>query len=307
MDKSNLPKTASGADGPLDSTERPIDASYFHGSDGLGDVDPLDPGYISLDSTDDNEEKDDDDEVFDAASAIIRECDEAEAVGEEVVLITLGPLTNLSVALDRWNSLSRSSNSPLPISLAQVWIMGGCANGRGNATRSAEFNVLADPEGASRALEVLQSTPWSAKVLTTVVSWECCCRHPLPWSFFDSLIYSCSNDHKEKESHTRSFIAAISKKTFPPRHLTADNDSDAKRGSGAVICDALAVACALRPELVKKFDLAHVEVEREGKSTRGMTVCDFGHSYDGVDRPRGVRWVTDVDIDGYTKVFTELV
>ena len=193
--------------------------------------------------------------------------------------------------------------------------MGGCANGRGNATRSAEFNVLADPEGASRALDVLQSAPWSTKVLTTVVSWECCCRHPLPWTFFDSLIYSSSNGNdnmdnsgKEKKSHTRAFIAAISKKTFPPSQLRADRtDSDAKRGSGAVICDALAVACALRPELVTNFELAHVEVVREGESTRGMTICDFGHSYDGIERPRGVRWVTDVDIDGYIKVFTELV
>ena len=59
-DKSNLPKTASGAARPRDGTERPIDASYFHGSDGLGDVDPSDPGYVALDSTEDNEEKDGD-------------------------------------------------------------------------------------------------------------------------------------------------------------------------------------------------------------------------------------------------------
>jgi inosine-uridine nucleoside N-ribohydrolase len=59
--------------------------------------------------------------------------------------------------------------------------MGGSVAGRGNFTAAAEFNAYGDPEAAH---VVLSSLP-AAKV--TLVSWELCVQHALPWEQFDHV------------------------------------------------------------------------------------------------------------------------
>ena len=83
-------------------------------------------------------------------------------------------------------------------------------------------------------------------------------------------------------------------------------DVDAKRGRGAVICDLLAVAIALNPLIVRKAVDTHVDVELYGTHTRGCTVCDFGHCYDGVSRLRNISWILDCDQVVYQSMFLEL-
>ena len=85
-----------------------------------------------------------------------------------------------------------------------------------------------------------------------------------------------------------------------------------KRGNkGAVICDCLAVAIALThktsDDIVSAIRWAHIEVEcTKGAITRGQTVCDFGHCYDGITRKRNLRWVTAVKNHIYVDKFTQL-
>ena len=57
----------------------------------------------------------------------------------ELVVIAIGPLTNLALAIAKYKEL--------PKLLKRIVIMGGAAVG-GNVTPSAEFNVYADPEAA---------------------------------------------------------------------------------------------------------------------------------------------------------------
>jgi inosine-uridine nucleoside N-ribohydrolase len=57
----------------------------------------------------------------------------------ELVIIAIGPLTNLALAIAKYKEL--------PKLLKRIVIMGGAAVG-GNVTPSAEFNVYADPEAA---------------------------------------------------------------------------------------------------------------------------------------------------------------
>ena len=57
----------------------------------------------------------------------------------ELVVIAIGPLTNLALAIAKYKEL--------PGLLKRIVIMGGAAVG-GNVTPSAEFNVYADPEAA---------------------------------------------------------------------------------------------------------------------------------------------------------------
>lgn len=301
MSRKPRPKLATGAQFPLQGPAASIDAKYFHGIDGLGDVPVTSPGYVHVD---------DEFESYylaeeDSTSCILRLCEEA---GEEgVLIVTLGPLTTLAKLL---TSSSSSSSSLLQSSLRKVVVMAGCGNGRGNATRTAEFNVLADPEAAAQAFAILQSPHFRATTITTVVSWECCTQNPLPWKLYDSLIYDDVVGELDNDPTIRAFLAAISEKTFPPRCLRI-GDVDPKRGDGAVICDALAVAVALHPDIIVKYDLVHVDVELCGTYTRGTTVVDFGHAYElpqnDESRPRTVRWIAAIDPKIYQDVFSNCV
>ena len=40
------------------------------------------------------------------------------------------------------------------MAIKRLVIMGGCANGRGNQTRSTEFNIGADPEAAAVVFKI---------------------------------------------------------------------------------------------------------------------------------------------------------
>ena len=63
----------------------------------------------------------------------------------EVTLVTLGPLTNLAVALEREPSL--------PNLLGGYVLMGGAFRGTGNTTPTSEWNVYVDPHAAKRVFE----------------------------------------------------------------------------------------------------------------------------------------------------------
>jgi purine nucleosidase len=63
----------------------------------------------------------------------------------EVTLVTLGPLTNLAVALEREPSL--------PNLLAGWVLMGGAYRSPGNTTPTTEWNMYVDPHAAKRAFE----------------------------------------------------------------------------------------------------------------------------------------------------------
>jgi purine nucleosidase/pyrimidine-specific ribonucleoside hydrolase len=59
-----------------------------------------------------------------------------------LTLVTLGPLTNLAIALN--------VEPALPELLKAVVVMGGAYTVPGNTTPSAEFNILVDPEAAEQ-------------------------------------------------------------------------------------------------------------------------------------------------------------
>lgn len=67
----------------------------------------------------------------------------AKKYNGELVVVAVGPLTNLALALAKYKEL--------PQLLKRIVIMGGAAVG-GNVTPSAEFNVYADPEAADMVL-----------------------------------------------------------------------------------------------------------------------------------------------------------
>jgi len=294
-----MPSIVVGAQGPL--TDTPIiEASYFHGVDGMGDVASTDPGAVLLDE----------DELEEfitstiptstasavssttnaAAAAIINIC--KESLSSSVDIICLGPLTNLAVAFHKGGDMLKDK-------IKNVYIMGG-SEFLGNVTRVAEFNIYADPEAASVVFETLGSPEWAANTKTTVFGWNLCIQSPIPWPRFDQIIYDENNPHK-----IRQFLSAISQKPYPP---LSSRPADKKRGGkGAVICDALVMVAALYPNLILETEKVHVEVELSGEMTRGQTILDYGHCYDGIERPKLIDWVTKVDTETYISLLEILV
>jgi purine nucleosidase len=112
-----------GASRPLVRAHR--DAIYFHDEGGLGGARlPSSTRSIGADR---------------GPAALIRLAQQRPG---ELTLVTLGPLTNLAIALN--------VEPALPGLLKSVVVMGGAFTVPGNTTLAAEFNVLVDPEAAEQ-------------------------------------------------------------------------------------------------------------------------------------------------------------
>jgi len=101
------------------------DASHVHGGNGLGGAELPEALSVPADLT--------------APEAIIAM---AEEFAGELVLVAVGPYTNLAIAL--------SLRPDLPELVQRLVVMGGAYFNPGNVTPHAEFNVWADPHAAEQ-------------------------------------------------------------------------------------------------------------------------------------------------------------
>jgi purine nucleosidase len=166
-----------------------------------------------------------------------------------ITLVTLGPLTNVALAL-----LKAPQIATLP---ARVVVMGGAANVVGNVTPAAEFNVWADPEAARIVFR--------AGLPLTMVGIEIC-RGAARWSRpeiagLDGL------------GTERARVAAAL--------LRHSHGAERRRGRaapgdrpGASVPDGTAMAVALEPAVLTAWGHYFVDVETHGELTTGETVVD---------------------------------
>jgi len=159
----------------------------------------------------------------------------------EVTLVAIGPLTNVATAFE---------HAPeLPGLLAGLVIMGGSTD-RGNTSAVAEFNIRADPEAAARVFE--------AGVPVTMFGLNVC-RQVL-----------VGPEHVQAARAARTERAAL----FAD-HLDAYVGIARRRGATHMaLYDPTPVAWLARPEAFT-LEPARVDIELDGRHTRGMTVCEF--------------------------------
>jgi purine nucleosidase len=156
-------------------------------------------------------------------------------------LLALGPLTNVATAFD--------TDPALPSLLRDVVIMGGSTD-RGNTTAVAEFNIHADPEAAARV--------FAAGVPVVMFGLNVCRQVQI------------GEEHVRKLRTLGSERAAL----FAD-HLDAYVDIARRRGATHMsVYDPTPVAWLAQPELFT-LEPAFVDVELDGRLTRGMTVCEF--------------------------------
>ncbi|MBB2756471.1 UNVERIFIED_ORG: purine nucleosidase [Xanthomonas campestris] len=203
-----------------------VDAAHVHGIDGFGDV-GLAPAKRAA-------------ETEHAALAILRLSHEYAG---ELLLVALGPLTNLALAL--------TLDPTLPQRVARLVVMGGALTGHGNITAAAEFNIGFDPEAAHL---VFRGFPQF-----DVADWEATIAH--------GLLHRDVEQWLAADSAQARFYKEISRKT---RLWSEDS-----RGEHWYAADALAMAFALHPEGAQRLEQRPVHIELTGTHTRGMTLVDW--------------------------------
>lgn len=193
-----------------------------------------------------------------AALAILRLSHEYAG---KLVVVALAPLTNVALAL--------RLDPTLPQRIAKLVIMGGAVTGRGNFERvPTEFNIGFDPEAAHVVF-----SGWPNFVLA---DWEATVRHGVVFERLDELLSA--------ETARARFYASITRKT-----------RDWTRAQGRpkmLIADALAMAIALQPDIVKHSEERHVGIEIDGRLTRGATVVDWDNR---LGKPANAQIALDVD------------
>ncbi len=221
-----------------------INATNVHGADGLGGLDcfrnpdgsPLYPD-ASLPAT------------LPTAQDVWRDC--VRRYPEELTLITLGPLTNLAVAL---------KVDPTTVGrLRGVISMGGAIAVPGNISPAAEFNIYVDPHAAQRVIQARLPEHGQAGGPMTLVPLDVTTKVSLNRTALQRLTAKSTDPVCRFAGHTTGSALAFAEEI---------------EGHGLFhLHDPLAVAVAIDPSLVTLTPL-HVEVETEGQATRGMTLAD---------------------------------
>lgn len=163
----------------------------------------------------------------------------------ELTLVTLAPLTNIAAALLR--------DPALLTRFRHVYCMAGAADMAGNVSPTAEFNVWADPEAA----RVLTQAATPDKV--TWIGWDVSRR---------DAVMTPADQRRLEEIGTplASFAHRINR-------TVADWARDVTGLAGYDLPDPVAMAVALKPDLVTEQEEAHVDIALDGL-TRGQMVID---------------------------------
>jgi purine nucleosidase len=214
----------SGAEKPLLRTYE--NATWFHGRDGLGDHNYPAPRRSA--------------EKQHAVDAII----ETIESNPGLVLVTLGPLTNVALALSKRPSIAAK--------VSRCVVMGGAPCCEGNVTPAAEYNIWVDPEAARVVM--------GSGLPVELIGWQLCRGDavlcPADIAHVEGLNSKLAHFAIECNSHARAAYK-----------IQTGED-------GISLPDPVAMCLALDPTVGTDWSEHHVDVETQSDLTRGMTVVD---------------------------------
>ena len=204
-----------------------VTGQFVHGQDGMGDIGlPLSGRHAANGH---------------AADVMI---DWIQRNPGEITLVTLGPLSNLALALLREPQLAQN--------VKHCYIMGGTSDNRGNIGLVGEFNVWQDPEAAKIVFE--------SGMPLTMIGWDISRKYAV----FDE------ND-----------AAALRALNTPLAHLSVDIQAKltqfALQSTGLAgfdLPDPIAMAIAIDENIITASDDFFVTVETGDGHSRGQTLLD---------------------------------
>lgn len=187
-----------------------------------------------------------------------------------VTLCTLGPLTNIAMAMVKAPGIIRR--------IRKIVMMGGGYFEGGNITPTAEFNIYVDPEAAD---VVMRS---GVDIIMT------------PLDVTHQVQSTRERIAAIKANGNRASIAVTQMLEFSERF-----DLDKYGWPGAPLHDPCVIAYLLKPDL---FEGRHVNVSIETGSelTMGMTVVDY---WGVTGKVKNCTFLRSVDVAGFYKLLTE--
>ena len=220
---SNVPVFV-GAEKPLRREHQSAD--WFHGKDGLGDH-----GYPAPKRALEKKH---------AVDAIV-ETIEANPV---LVLVTLGPLTNVALALQRKPEIATK--------VSRCVVMGGAPCCEGNVIPAAEYNIWCDPEAARIVMR--------SGLPVELVGWHLC---------------------RGEAALNLNDIERVLSLDTPLARFAIECNSRAQEAyfeqtgeHGISLPDPVCMSIALDPSIVTNQTEHFVDIETTSELTRGMTVVD---------------------------------
>jgi purine nucleosidase len=207
---------------------RPLEtAQHVHGRDGMGDIGlPLSgraptPGH--------------------GVTALIETIDR---LAGKITLVTLGPLTNIAIALLQDPSIASKVENCV--------VMGGTGQGYGNVTPVAEFNIWVDPEAAKIVFE--------SGMPLTMVGWDV----SRTYAVFDP----------NEAARLRRLGTPLAEFCVDIQKVVNEFALNVTRLEGFDLPDPMAMAVALDPAVATLVKHLHVEVETSSTLCRGQTIVD---------------------------------
>ncbi|MBK8022420.1 MAG: nucleoside hydrolase [Chloroflexi bacterium] len=204
-------------------------AEWFHGQDGLGDI-----GYPPPKRQP---------EAKHAVQALI----DTIRANPGIVLVTLGPLTNVALAVGEAPDIARN--------VSRCVVMGGAACTTGNVTPAAEYNIWCDPEAADIVFR--------SGLPIEMVGWE--------------LAREEANIMPDEMAMIRGFGTELATFSIDCNRKAYQANLDQSGDPGLGLCDPVAMAIALDPTICTDMSAHYIAIETAGVFTRGMTIVDrFG-------------------------------
>ena len=197
----------------------------IHGQDGLGDIDY--DAFGIRDVVPMQEEN----AVFKLVE-VLKE-------NEDIELLTLGPLTNIALAMHIAPEIKKN--------IKHIMCMGGADNLEGNTTKFAEFNFFCDPEAAAIVLREFDNTK------ITLCTWNLTMKHAIKGEAVKDFFL-------RKETYLQRFVGAT-------WHLPIEYDGDQ-----ALMADPIASFLCMQPDAIKKERIVKIEIPLSGEQ-RGATIC----------------------------------
>ena len=231
----------------------------------------------------------------------------ARARPGELVLVTLGPATNLALALER---------EPALPSLLRSWVlMGGVFRGPGNTTPTSEWNIHVDPDAAKAVFSGWASGARNersgARTLPLAMGLDVTEQARLRPEHLRHLAVRAGAQPLDADALTRDRIEATgSVAANPVLRLVVDAlrfyfEFHARYDGfyGAFIHDPFAVAVALDRSLARA-EPVFVDVEVGANLAHGMTVADWRHV---LPSPPNVEVAVQADADAFIERFIDRV
>jgi purine nucleosidase len=213
-----------GADRPLLRSYQ--NATWFHGRDGLGDHNYPASGQAA--------------EGRHAVDAIL----ETVEANPGIVIVTLGPLTNVALALEKKPEIAAKAG--------RCVIMGGAPCCEGNVTPAAEYNIWVDPEAARMVMR--------SGMPVELVGWQL--------SRGDAVLDEDDIDRiLGFDTPLAKFAIECNSHARAAYKIQTGED-------GISLPDPVAMAIALDPTIGTDWSEHFVDVETQSELTRGMTVVD---------------------------------